>query len=150
MNSSTFKNNFNHWAEHMSLISQPPVSECILHRSSHLIPIMSLVKWKSLSCVRLFATPWTIQSMEFSRPEHWSGWPFPSPGDLPNPGMEPRSPALQVDSLPAEPQGKPGLMSLGRSLLSTFSGMKTWAVEKKVFYTWPCDSLRVEQNPETV
>ena len=41
--------------------------------------------------------------MEFSRPEYWSGWPFPSPGDLPNPGIEPRSPALQVDSLPAEP-----------------------------------------------
>ena len=44
--------------------------------------------------------------MEFSRPEYWSG-PFPSPEDLPNPGIEPRSPALQVDSLPAEPQGKP-------------------------------------------
>ena len=44
--------------------------------------------------------------MEFSRPEYWSGWPFPSPGDLPNPRIEPRSPALQVDSLPAEPQGK--------------------------------------------
>ena len=51
--------------------------------------------------------PWTIQFMEFSRPEYWSGWPFPSPGDLPNPGTEPRSPSLQVDSLPAEPQGKP-------------------------------------------
>ena len=49
-------------------------------------------------------TPWTIQSMEFSRPEYWSGEPFPSPGDLPNPGMEHRFPALQVDSLPAEPQ----------------------------------------------
>ena len=45
--------------------------------------------------------------MEFSRPDYWSGQPFPSPGDLPNPGIEPRSPALQVDSLPAEPQGKP-------------------------------------------
>ena len=45
--------------------------------------------------------------MEFSRPEYWSGSPFPSPGDLPNPGIEPRPPALQVDSLPAEPQGKP-------------------------------------------
>ena len=55
-------------------------------------------KWKSLSRVRLFATPWTIQSMEFSRPEYWSGYPFPSPGDLPNPGIEPRSPALQKDS----------------------------------------------------
>jgi len=58
-------------------------------------------------CVVLFATPWTIHSMGFSRPEHWSGQPFPSPGDLPNPGIEPRSPALQVDSLQAEPQGKP-------------------------------------------
>ena len=41
------------------------------------------------------------------RPEYWSGEPFPSPGDLPNPGIEPRSPVLQVDSLPADPQGKP-------------------------------------------
>ena len=62
---------------------------------------------KSLSLVWLFATPWTIQSMEFSRPEYWSGWPFPSPGDLTNPGIEPRSPPLQADSLPAKPQGKP-------------------------------------------
>ena len=55
-----------------------------------------------------FATPWTTQSMEFSRPECWSGLPFPSPADLPNPGIEPRSPAeeLQADSLSAEPQGK--------------------------------------------
>ena len=45
--------------------------------------------------------------MEFSRPEYWHGYPIPSPGDLPNPGIELRSPALQVDSLPAEPQGKP-------------------------------------------
>ena len=45
--------------------------------------------------------------MEFSRPEYWSESPFPSPGDLSNPGVEPRYPALQVDSLPAEPQGKP-------------------------------------------
>ena len=44
--------------------------------------------------------------MEFSRPEYWSGELFPSPGDLLNPGIEPRSPALQVDSLPAEPPGK--------------------------------------------
>ena len=67
----------------------------------------SIHKWKSLSCVRLFSTPFTIQSMEFSRPEYWSGEPFPSPGDLPNPGMKPKSPALQADSLLAEPQGKP-------------------------------------------
>ena len=45
--------------------------------------------------------------MEFSKPEYWSGQPFPSPGDIPNPGIKPRSPTLQEDSLPAEPQGKP-------------------------------------------
>ena len=51
--------------------------------------------------------------MEFSRPKYWSGEPFPSPGNLPNPGIEPRSPALQVDSLPAEPQGKPKNTGVG-------------------------------------
>ena len=66
------------------------------------------VKVKSLSCVRLFATPWTAAyqappSIAFSRQEYWSGLPFPSPGDLPNPGIEPGFPALQADSLPSEP-----------------------------------------------
>ena len=51
--------------------------------------------------------------MGFSRPEYWSGQPFASPGDLPNPGIEPRSPALQVDSLPAEPQGNPKNTGVG-------------------------------------
>ena len=60
----------------------------------------------------LFATAWTVAhqaslSMGFSRQEYWSGLPFPSPGDLPDPGMESESPALQVDSLPSEPLGKP-------------------------------------------
>ena len=45
--------------------------------------------------------------MQFSRPESWSGLPFPSPGDLPNPEIEPGSPALQADTLPSEPSGKP-------------------------------------------
>ena len=62
---------------------------------------------QSLSCVLLFANPWTVAhqaslSMGFSRQEYWSGLPFPSPGDLPSPGIEPRSPALQADSLPTE------------------------------------------------
>ena len=57
------------------------------------------------------ATPWTVAhqvplSMGFPRQEYWSGLPFPSPGDLPNPGIEPRSRALQVDSLPREVRGK--------------------------------------------
>ena len=70
------------------------------------------VKVKSLSHVWLFATPWTVAyqappSMVFSRQEYWSGMPFPSPGDLPNPGIEPRSPALQADALPSEPPEQP-------------------------------------------
>ena len=48
-----------------------------------------------------------------SRQEYWSGLPFPSPEDLPNPGTEPRSPTLQVDSSPAEPQGKPKIIGVG-------------------------------------
>ena len=70
-------------------------------------------KWKcrSFSCVWLFVTPWTIAhqtplSVEFSRQEYWSGLPFPSPEDLPHPGIEPRFPALQADYLPTEPPGK--------------------------------------------
>ena len=70
------------------------------------------VKVKSLSHVRVFATPWIVAyqaplSTGFSRQENWSGLPFPSPGDLPNPGIEPGSPALQTDALPSEPPGKP-------------------------------------------
>ena len=70
------------------------------------------VKVRSLSRVRLFVTPKTVAyqappSMEFSRQEYWSGLPLPSPGDLPNPGIERGSPALQEDALPSEPPGKP-------------------------------------------
>ena len=65
---------------------------------------------KSLSRVRLFVTPWTVApqappSVGFSRQEYWSGLPFSSPGDLSDPGIEPRSPALQTDSLPSELKG---------------------------------------------
>ena len=64
---------------------------------------------KSHSHVRLFVTSWTYQappSMGFSRQEYWSGLPFPSPGDLPDLGIEPGSPALYADALPSEPPGK--------------------------------------------
>ena len=69
------------------------------------------VKVKSLSRVQLFATLWTVArqaplSLGFSRQEYWSGLPFPSPEDLPNPGIEPGSPALQADALSSEPPGK--------------------------------------------
>ena len=69
--------------------------------------ISSYEEVKSLSHVRLFVTPWTVAhqaplSMGFSRQEYWSGLPFTSPGDLPDPGIEPRSPALQADALTSE------------------------------------------------
>ena len=86
------------------------VSQVVMLYTLNLCSAICLkVEWKLFSCVQLFATPWTIQSTEFSRPEYWSGWPFPSPGDLPNPGMEPRSPALQVGSTSwaVELPGKP-------------------------------------------
>ena len=67
---------------------------------------------KLLRHVRLFATPWTVAhqappSMGFSRQEYWSGFPFPSPENLPDPGIEPRSPTLEADALTSEPPGKP-------------------------------------------
>ena len=72
------------------------------------------MKVKLLSHVRLFATPRTVahqapQSMEFSRQDYWSGLPFPSPGDLPNPGIKPGSPTWQADALPSEPPGRSNL-----------------------------------------
>ena len=72
------------------------------------------VKVLVTSCARLFATPQTVAhqgpvSMEFSRQEYWSGLPCPLPGDLPDPGIEPASPALHADSLLSEPPEKPTL-----------------------------------------
>ena len=79
-----------------------------------LYPLSALsikLKVKSLSRVQLFVTPWTVAyhtplSMGFSQQEYWSGLPFPFPEDLPDPGIKPRSPALQADALPSEPPGK--------------------------------------------
>ena len=70
------------------------------------------MKVKSLSHVQLFANPWTVAyqaslSMGFSRQECWSGLPFPSPGDLPDPGIEPGSLALEAGALTSKPPEKP-------------------------------------------
>ena len=105
--------------------SDPGLPHCrqILYQLSHKgsLRILEWVKWsemKSLSHVRLFATPRTVAyqappSMGFSRQEYWSGLPFPSPGDLPNPRIETGSPALQTDTLPSEPPGKPQATGMG-------------------------------------
>ena len=90
------------------------------------LEVVSL-NWKSLSCVRLFATPWSIArqaplSREFSRQEYWSGLPFLSPGDFHNPGSESGSPELKADSLPFESPGKPQ------------TAIKTKRVDE--FYSW--------------
>ena len=78
-----------------------------------------------VSHVQLLATPWTVAckvplSMEFPRQEYWSGLSSPSPGDLPDPGIEPGSPALEADSLLSEIPGKPSLCSYS-SLVTFFA-----------------------------
>ena len=90
----------------------PPHSSSFLNSTQMLSRVHSgnlpkAESWKLLSHVQLFATPWITQSMDFSRPEYWSGSSIPSLADLPNPGIEPGSPALQGDSLPTELWGKP-------------------------------------------
>ena len=86
------------YANTSSLLNfHPPVLEAIYFCPNQLL--LNVVVVKLLSRVRLFATPWTVAyqappSMGFSRQEHWSGLPFPYPGDLPDPGIEPGSPAL--------------------------------------------------------
>ena len=74
------------------------------------------------SRVRLSATPSTIQSTEISRPEYWSGQPIPSPGDLPDPGIELGYPALQTDSLPTELSGE--APCIGRQVLYRWATRK--------------------------
>ena len=109
------------------LLSLPP-SSCVAKLFSPVSPagnlsfsergrnrgwLLTCVHACMLSHVRLFGTPWTVGcqaplSVEFSRQECWGGGlPFPPPGDLPDPGIKPASPASQAVSLPTEPPGKP-------------------------------------------
>ena len=88
------------------------ISDSNYNPSSLMLLPETFLCWARLcqSCLT-FCSPWTVAhqaplSMRFSRQEYWSGLPFPSPGDLPNPGMEPRSPALQADSSLSELQGR--------------------------------------------
>ena len=110
------------------------VFSCVVGRGCLLWPGCSVGKTplafallQLLSRVRLFATPWTITyqapvSMGFSRQECWSGFPFPSPGDLPDPGIEPGSPTLQADALSSEPPGNPSFC-IARPNLPVTSGI---------------------------
>ena len=108
--------------------------------------------YESLSCVWLFVPPWTVThqsplSMGFSRQEHWSGLPFPSPGNLPHPGIKPRSPALHVDSLPSEPPEKPLLHDSSGIFMEASSWKRNWLLTQ--FFWAPSLPWRVRSGDET-
>ena len=75
----------------------------LIKRRQAFSAVYSVVQSRLTLCNPTYCSQQVLLPMEFSREEYWSGWSFPSPGDLPNPGTEPRSPALKVDSLPSEP-----------------------------------------------
>ena len=96
------------WLFHKKIINRTKPQEKKCESDIEMLAVVV----ESLSHVQLFETPWTVAyqarlSMQFSRQECCSGLPFPSPGDLPGPGIKPGSPALQADALPSEPPGKP-------------------------------------------
>ena len=103
---------------------------------------------ESHSVVSNSVTPWTIQSMEFSRPECWSGYPIPSPGDLPNPGIKPRSSELQANYLPAELQGSPRILEW---VAFPFSSGSSWprnqtgvsCIAGRFFTNWAIREVRI-------
>ena len=109
-------------------------------------------KWK-WSHVWLFAILWTVAyqaspSMGFSRQEYRSGLPFPSPGDLPDPGIEPRSPSLWADALPSEPPGKPKVISnkLTSYFISTVFFIQRWQnfeVLENRYFIWGTVTLKL-------
>jgi len=99
------------------------------------------------------ATPWSIAhqaplSMGFSRQEYWSGLPFPSPGDLPNPGIKPRSPTLQADALTSEPPGKPP--HLPRMPSNTGIQISGPVVGEAQILIWPSSSVFLPPTPTTI
>ena len=103
------------------------MSEIFGFKQNRVIEFLRCLIVKSLSRVQLFATPWTVAyqappSMGFSRQECWSGLPFPSPGELPDPGIESGSPALPADTLLSEPPEKlPYLLLNERNVLGSLS-----------------------------
>ena len=109
--------------------------------------------------VWLFATSWTVAyqappSMGFSRQEFWSGLPFPSPGDLPNPGIEPRSPALQADALLSEPPGKLMVESwtIKKAECQRIDALELWCWRRLLGVPWTAQrsnqSILKEISPE--
>ena len=109
---------------------------------------------KQPSHVQLFVNLWTIQSVEFSRPGYWNGYPFPSPGDLPNPGIKPRSPTLQADPLPDEPQGKPkntgvGSLSLLQRIFPTQESIRGLLHCRQILYQLSYQGSPLSKTPHS-
>ena len=111
---------------------------------------------QSLSRVRLLATLWPVAcqaplSMGFSRQAYWSGEPFPSPRDLPNPGIKPGSHALQADSSPSEPPRKPCLLLIHTICFISFYGryhkQSEWSSRTKLYYMCNLSSLCMFTQP---
>ena len=88
-----------------------------------------------LSHVRVFATPWTVdcQPPLSSRQGYWSGLPFPSPGDLPDPGIEPGSPALPAEALPSELLGKPMIFNINYINIIYIYTINTYSLLDNIF-----------------
>ena len=98
-------------------------------------------KWKSLSHIWFFVTPWIIQFMEFPRSEYWSGYPFSSPWDFPNPGIEPRSPTCRQILYQLSPQGNPRILEWVAYLFSSVpSRSRNWTevscIADRFFTSW--------------
>ena len=109
------------WKIKLKIFKIKLIGSCCVAQGTLLSVLYRKWKWRCSVMSRLFAIPWTVAyqappSMGFSRQEYWSGLPFPSPGGLPKPGIEPWSPALQTDALLSEPPGKPVLYRGGKNL----------------------------------
>ena len=121
------------------------------------LPSRQKLKVKSLSCVQLLVTLWTVAyqappSMGFYRQEYWSGLPFPSPGDLPDPGTEPGSPALQADTLkPLSHQASPKSLLMKVKEESEKAGLKLTIQKTKIMASGPITSWQTDRETmETV
>ena len=116
-------------------------------------------KVKSLTCVRVFVTPWTVtyqapRSMGFSRHRYWSGLPFPSPRDFPNPGIEPRSSALQAGTLLSEPLEKTIMSVVGSSSMAfivlVYVSFSVVSDSLRPHGLWPARLLCLWESPGTI
>ena len=112
-----------------------------------IMEVKEVHSWLTL-CDPLDCSLLGASALEFSRQEYWGRQPFPSPGDLPNPRIEPGSPALQADSLPPEPPGKPVVLPQQRHIYVVFCDRIFSTVFAKFIYVAACVSTSFLLIPE--